>query len=70
MRNLATNGPAESPGRGPDRVRSLPETASILGISLATLRRMIAAERGPKVTRLSVRRVGVRDSDRDAFLSR
>jgi predicted DNA-binding transcriptional regulator AlpA len=53
---------------GPDRVRSLRETAALLNISIATLRRMIAAGTGPKVIRLSPRRVGVLDGARERFL--
>jgi hypothetical protein len=56
--------------KAPDYVRSLAETAAILGLSLATLRRMIAMQQGPKVTRLSARRLGIRDSDREVFLNR
>jgi predicted DNA-binding transcriptional regulator AlpA len=41
-------------------VLSLRETASILGISCASLRRLIARGDGPRVTKLSVRRRGVR----------
>jgi predicted DNA-binding transcriptional regulator AlpA len=55
-------------GIGVDRVRSLQETAELLGIGIATLRRMIAAGTGPTVTRLSARRLGIRDSHREAFL--
>jgi predicted DNA-binding transcriptional regulator AlpA len=55
-------------GVGGDRVRSLAETAAMLGISIATLRRLIAAGTGPKVIRLSPRRIGIRDSDRAAYL--
>jgi hypothetical protein len=55
-------------GGGGDRVRSLAETAVLLGISIATLRRMISAGTGPTVTRLSPRRLGIRDSHRAAFL--
>jgi predicted DNA-binding transcriptional regulator AlpA len=57
-----------SAGGGGDRVRSLQETAALLGISICTLRRMIAAGEGPIVTRLSPRRLGIRDSHRAAFL--
>jgi predicted DNA-binding transcriptional regulator AlpA len=53
---------------GRDRVRSLQETAALLGISIATLRRLIAAGEGPTVTRLSPRRLGIRDSHRETFL--
>jgi predicted DNA-binding transcriptional regulator AlpA len=55
-------------GVGVDRVRTLAETADLLGISVPTLRRLIAAGTGPKVIRLSPRRLGIRDSDREAFL--
>lgn len=48
--------------RQPDRVRSLPETAAVAGVSIATLRRLIAGGKGPKVTQLSARRIGIRES--------
>jgi hypothetical protein len=51
-----------------NRVRSFPETAEICGISLATLRRRIAAGKGPRVTALSEKRRGVSDRDREAWL--
>jgi len=53
----------------PDRVRSLRDTASVLGISVATLRRLIADGVGPKVVRVSERRPGIRDSERERWLS-
>jgi predicted DNA-binding transcriptional regulator AlpA len=53
---------------GSDRVRSLRETATLLGVSIATLRRMIAAGDGPVVTQLSTRRQGIRDSHREMWL--
>jgi predicted DNA-binding transcriptional regulator AlpA len=43
-----------------DRVLTLSEFAEIAGISLVTLRRMIAAHSGPIVTKLSERRLGIR----------
>jgi predicted DNA-binding transcriptional regulator AlpA len=52
----------------PDRVRSLQETADILNVSLKTLRRMIDEGDGPRVIRLSKQKVGIRDSDRTAYL--
>jgi hypothetical protein len=55
-------------GSGGDRVRSLAETAALLGISIATLRRMISAGTGPIITRMSPRRLGVRDCHRAAYL--
>ena len=45
-----------------DRVISLKECAQNAGVSLATLRREIAQGRGPRLTRLSPGRVGVRIS--------
>jgi predicted DNA-binding transcriptional regulator AlpA len=45
------------------------ETAAILGVSDHTLRRLIRRGDGPLVTRLSERKVGVRDSDREAWLT-
>jgi predicted DNA-binding transcriptional regulator AlpA len=42
-------------------VRSVKDAASILGISYATLKRLLASGDGPKVTRLTQRRVGIQD---------
>jgi predicted DNA-binding transcriptional regulator AlpA len=50
-----------------DRVRTLKETAKLLGVSMATLRRRIA-DGAIKTVRLSQRRIGVLDSARQAFL--
>ena len=47
-------------GLADDRVLTLSEFAKIAGISLVTLRRMIAAHSGPIVTKLSERRLGIR----------
>lgn len=55
--------------RHPDYVRSMRETAAILGVSVDTLRRLIARGDGPLVTRLSMRKLGIRDSDREAWLA-
>jgi hypothetical protein len=52
---------------GLDRVRTLKETAKLLGVSMATLRRRIA-DGAIKTVRLSQRRIGVLDSARQAFL--
>jgi predicted site-specific integrase-resolvase len=52
---------------GLDRVRSLKETAELLGLSIATLRRRIAAG-AIKVVHLSPRRVGITDHARAVFL--
>ena len=54
--------------RAADPVRSLRYTASVLGISVATLRRLIADGVGPKVVRVSERRPGIRDSERERWL--
>jgi hypothetical protein len=53
---------------GVDYVRTIPITAKILGIGEMSLRAIIWRGDGPKVTRLSARRIGVRDSDREAWL--
>jgi predicted DNA-binding transcriptional regulator AlpA len=52
----------------PNRVRSLRETAELLGISLATLRRLNKEGKGPRITSISTRRRGVTDRDREAWL--
>jgi predicted DNA-binding transcriptional regulator AlpA len=43
-----------------DRVFTLSQFASNAGISLVTLRRLIARGEGPTVTKLSERRLGIR----------
>jgi predicted DNA-binding transcriptional regulator AlpA len=43
-----------------DRVLSLREVAEAAGISVMTLRRRITEGSGPKITRVSDRRVGIR----------
>ena len=53
----------------PDCVRSLDYTAKVADMSKDTLRRLIAVGKGPRVTRLSIRKVGVRDSDRERWLA-
>jgi predicted DNA-binding transcriptional regulator AlpA len=50
-----------TPEQGVNRIRSLREYAELNGISIATLRRLIRTGEGPTTTRLSTRRVGVRD---------
>jgi predicted DNA-binding transcriptional regulator AlpA len=45
-----------------DRVLTLAQFASIAGISLVTVRRLIARGEGPAVTKLSTRRLGIRMS--------
>jgi predicted DNA-binding transcriptional regulator AlpA len=45
------------------RVLTLQEVADLCGISLATLKRLIADGQGPRTIQLSTRRVGVRVID-------
>ena len=52
-----------------DCVRTIKETAAILGIGEPSLRVMIREGRGPQVTRLSARRIGIRDSHRELWLA-
>jgi hypothetical protein len=52
---------------GLDHVRSLMQTAALLGVSMSTLKRRID-DGSLKTVKLSARRVGVRDSAREAFL--
>jgi predicted DNA-binding transcriptional regulator AlpA len=52
-----------------DRVRSLRDTAAIVGVSLDTLRRLVSCGKGPRITRLSARRIGIRDSHRENWLA-
>jgi len=54
--------------RAADPVRSLRYTATVLGISVATLRRLIDEGVGPRVVRVSERRPGIRDSERERWL--
>jgi predicted DNA-binding transcriptional regulator AlpA len=51
-----------------DCVRTIKQTAEILGIGELSLRVMIREGKGPQVTRLSERRIGIRDSHRQAWL--
>jgi predicted DNA-binding transcriptional regulator AlpA len=45
------------------------EAAKVAGISTSTLERLIAAGNGPRVLRMSPRRVGIRKVDLDAWLA-
>jgi predicted DNA-binding transcriptional regulator AlpA len=47
----------------PMRVRSIADAAKRAGISIATMRRVIRDGSGPRVMRLSERRLGIRDAD-------
>ena len=62
---------ADGGGAAPqfDCVRTIKETAAILGIGEHTLRVMIREGKGPQVTRLSARRIGIRDSHREFWLA-
>lgn len=51
-----------------DPVRSMKETAALCGMSYSTFRREIERGNGPKITQLSTRRFGVRESHRLAWL--
>jgi predicted DNA-binding transcriptional regulator AlpA len=51
-----------------DRVRSLREFAAHVGISFKTLKRLLQAGKGPRLTQLSPNRVGVRDSHGQEWL--
>ncbi len=53
-----------------DRVLDFPTVAELLAVSLATLKRRIAAGHGPKVTRLSERRLGIRASHLREWLNK
>jgi hypothetical protein len=51
-----------------DCVRTIAQTAQILGIGEPSLRQIIDRGERPRVTRLSERRLGIRDSHREAWL--
>jgi predicted DNA-binding transcriptional regulator AlpA len=51
-----------------DRVLSVAEFAALAGLSVPTLRRLIKANCGPRLIRLSPRRVGIRVSDGNGWL--
>jgi hypothetical protein len=70
--SLQSTGPSRDERRvdgldGLDCVRSLKQTCLLLGVSMSTLKRRID-DGSIKTIRLSARRVGIRDSDREAFL--
>ena len=45
-----------------DKVSSVQQVAERCGLSLITFRRMLATGDGPKITKLSPRRIGIRES--------
>jgi predicted DNA-binding transcriptional regulator AlpA len=51
-----------------DRIMSFDEFCKLAGISIATLRRLVKAPQGPSVTRMSLRRVGIRVRDAKRWL--
>ena len=51
-----------------DRVLTLQEAAHSTGVSVATLRRLIDRGEGPSVAQLSIRRVGIRESQLMAWI--
>jgi predicted DNA-binding transcriptional regulator AlpA len=53
---------------GPDFVRSVKYTANVIGVCEKTLKLMIARGEGPKVIQISRMRIGIRDSDREAWI--
>jgi hypothetical protein len=53
-----------------DRVVSPAQAAELMGISLATLRRLWDVDQGPRRIRLSPRRLGVRLRDLAEYLDR
>jgi predicted DNA-binding transcriptional regulator AlpA len=60
--------PGDATVKMPDQIRSLRETAAILGLSMRQLQRLIAMGTGPAVIHLSERRVGISDADREAWV--
>ena len=52
-----------------DHVVAESATAEIIGVSKATLRRMVERGEGPRRLKLSTRRIGYRLSDLEAWLS-
>jgi hypothetical protein len=51
-----------------DRVNSFADWCARIGVSPATGRRLLASNAGPRVTRLSERRIGIRERDHVAWL--
>ncbi len=52
-----------------NRVLALDEVAELLGVGIATVRRMAGRPDGPPVVRLSPRRIGVRAADLERWLA-
>jgi hypothetical protein len=51
-----------------DRVTPFNAWCKRVGVSLATGRRLLASKKGPPLTRLSDRRIGIRERDHVAWL--
>ena len=51
-----------------DRVSSFREWCKRVGVSEKTGRRLLASKKGPRVTRLSENRIGIRERDHLAWL--
>jgi predicted DNA-binding transcriptional regulator AlpA len=51
-----------------DRVMSFSQWCKLTDISIATGRRLVASGEGPRILRLSARRIGIRLSDHRAWL--
>jgi excisionase family DNA binding protein len=62
MSTQSTGLTREERGGGVDLVRTVKETAAIIGVGEPTLRTMLREGRGPTVTRLGLRRIGIRTS--------
>jgi predicted DNA-binding transcriptional regulator AlpA len=52
-----------------DCVRTIRQTSLILGVGEPSLRAMILKGTGPEIVRLSARRIGIKDSARERWLS-
>lgn len=52
-----------------DPFLTLKQSVQMLGISMSTMRRMIAAGSGPQITHLSTRRLGIRQSHMREWLA-
>lgn len=58
-----------TPPTNVDCVRTIRQTSLILGIGEPSLRALIAKGLGPEIIRLSARRIGIKDSARERWLS-
>jgi predicted DNA-binding transcriptional regulator AlpA len=52
-----------------NRVLSIQKVSEMLGISTSTLRKQCAKGEGPKIIRLSARRIGIRVKDLDFWFA-